>query len=203
MGSAIASILFAAAAAAGFGLETALFGNLLGGALALNAGIFQCLAAYAVFLAVRFPRLRRELQVLPALLIPAALLPFSGSAPWIMAAPAAAAIACLRSGLAGRGFEGGRDRPGALPARGRLFASELLCTAGGFLLAAALRPPGILGAALAVWLFFLVQALYFLMNAGLDPEAEIQARRDRFERASARAEMALARLAGRRREELP
>jgi hypothetical protein len=63
-------------------------------------------------------------------------------------------------------------------------------------LVAALHPQGLLGWTLAVWMFFLIQSLYFVAIPGDDSEHDMQARLDRFERARARAERALARLTG-------
>jgi hypothetical protein len=174
-----ASILFAAAVAAGFYLEMSLLAGLVKGPLALNAAIFQCLLAYTAYLAAR---LRRRPAFLPVLLILAALLPFSGHSPWSMAAPAAVALGCLRSGESGSATFI------------RRLASEILCTGGGLVLVAAFEPQGLLGWTLAVWMFFLIQSLYFVVNDRTRPGAQLHACRDRFEKASARAERALARL---------
>jgi hypothetical protein len=112
----------------------------------LNAALFMCLAAYAAVLARLSATPGRRLAA-PLLLLAAVLVGAASVTGFVM--PAAAGLAWIRSGIC---------FPGPVLRR---VAVELLTAAGGLALCALLRPPGVAGWALGVWLFFLVQALYF------------------------------------------
>jgi hypothetical protein len=118
---------------------------------ALNALLFLCLAAYAALLARLSAKPIRSFFA--PLLMLAAVLPVAASVGGFVV-PAAAGLAWMRSGIC---FPG----PAA-----RRAAAEALAAAAGLAVCAALRPPGAAGWALSLWLFFLVQALYFVI---IDP----------------------------------
>ncbi len=115
---------------------------------ALNAMLFLCLAAYAALLARLSAKPIRTLCA--PLLMLAAVLPVAASVGGFVV-PAAAGLAWVRSGIC---------FPGPIVRR---LAAEALFLAAGLGLCAALRPPGVTGWALGLWLFFLVQALYFVI----------------------------------------
>lgn len=121
----------------------------------LNAALFLCLAAYAAWLSRLSARPIRSFAA-PLLLLSAVLVSAASVAGF--AIPAAAGLAWIRSGIC---------FPGPVVRRA---AAELLTAAAGLTLCAVLRPPGLAGWALEVWMFFLIQALYF---AFVDP---VQAR---------------------------
>lgn len=121
------------------------------GPTALNVTMFLCLAAYAALLARLSAKPIRNLFA--PLLMLAAVLPVAASVGGFVV-PAAAGLAWMRSGIC---FPG----PAA-----RRAAAEALVAAAGLAVCAALRPPGAAGWALSLWLFFLVQALYFVI---IDP----------------------------------
>lgn len=137
----------------------------------LNAAMLLCLAAYAAMLARLSGKPLRAVSA--PLLILAALLPVADSVGGFVV-PAAAGLAWIRSGVC---------FPGPL---GRRFAAEALTAGAGLFLCAALRPPGPAGWALALWMFFLVQALYFAFvdtapgsgtePAGQEPRAALRRR---------------------------
>jgi hypothetical protein len=112
----------------------------------LNTMLFLCLAAYAVLLARMSARPIRSLAA-PLLLLSAVLVSAGSVTGFVV--PAAAGLAWMRSGIC---FQG----PGA-----RRAAAEILTVSAGLVLTSLLRPPGSAGLALGVWLFFLIQALYF------------------------------------------
>ncbi|MCU0593210.1 MAG: hypothetical protein MUC57_17290 [Desulfobacterales bacterium] len=112
----------------------------------LNATLFLCVAAYAILLARLSARPIRSLSA-PLLLLSAVL--FSAASVTGFIVPAAAGLTWIRSGIC---FPG----PGV-----RRAAAEILTMSAGLVLTFLLRPPGIAGLALGVWLFFLIQALYF------------------------------------------
>jgi hypothetical protein len=114
----------------------------------LNLALFLCLAAYAALLA-RMSRTSIRALAGPFLLL-AAVLPVAASAGGF-ALPAAAGLAWIRSGICLRG-----------PIVRRV-AAEALTAAAGLSICAGLRPPGASGWVLAVWMFFLIQALYFVI----------------------------------------
>jgi len=72
----------------------------------------------------------------------------------------------------------------------RFFAEIVLCLGGGALVAI-LTPLSVLSWALAVWLFFLVQALYFVLFEKDDHTAQEDIERDPFDQARTRAEKIL------------
>jgi hypothetical protein len=117
---------------------------------AVNAAMMLCLAAYAVLLARMSAR---PIQAIAApVLMLAAVLPVAASVSGFLV-PAAAGLAWIRSGIC---FPG--------PVARRIVAEALL-SAGGLVLCTALRPAGVLGWALGLWMFFLIQALYFVAIA--------------------------------------
>jgi hypothetical protein len=115
---------------------------------AANATIFLCLAAYSAFLARSSGC---SLQVLFApLFMLSAVLAVAGSVTAFVV-PAAAGLSWVRSGIC---FPGSLTR--------RLCAEALTCPAG-LALAWLLQPSGPYGSALGIWMFGLVQALYFVV----------------------------------------
>jgi hypothetical protein len=114
----------------------------------LNLALFLCLAAYAALLA-RMSRTSIRALAGPFLLL-AAVLAVATSAGGF-ALPAAAGLAWIRSAICFRG-----------PLARRLVA-ETLAAAAGLAVCAGLRPPSVTGWVLAVWMFFLIQALYFII----------------------------------------
>jgi hypothetical protein len=114
----------------------------------LNLALFLCLAGYGALLA-RMGKTSIRALAGPFLLL-AAVLPVAASAGGL-ALPAAAGLAWIRSGICFRG-----------PIVRRVGA-EALTAAAGLAICAGLRPPGASGWVLAVWMFFLIQALYFVI----------------------------------------
>jgi hypothetical protein len=176
------SIAFAASAGSAAGLLMLIAGPWVGAMPAAHAGVLLCLAAYAGWCGGRWGRGASEMA--PLFLVLGAALPFAGPAKLAAAAPAAAALAWLRSGP---------GRPGTPLGR---MAVEVLLNGGGLALAAAFRPQGPLAWGLAVALFFLVQALYLPLARPEDFGARRRQELARFARAHARAERAFKRLAG-------
>lgn len=145
------SLLFAALA----GLGTAPFllaaGPLVGAA---NALVLYGWLAVLAYLGWTAPNPRRGFV---AVAIAAALAPLLALATWgggVWAGLAAAAMLLA----VGRGV-----LFGALPP-GRALAAEAILAGGGLLLARLLASNGLLGAALGVWAFFLVQCLHPLIG---------------------------------------
>jgi hypothetical protein len=141
-------VIFAAAAA---GLLAAVAGLPLRSALrpaAANAAIFLCLAAYSAYLARSSGRGLRELFAPLFMLF--AVLAVAGSVTGF-SVPAAAGLAWVRSGIC---------FPDPMPRR---LCAEALTGTTGLGLVWLLVPPGPYGAAIGIWLFGLVQALYFVM----------------------------------------
>jgi hypothetical protein len=97
-----------------------------------------------------------------------------GRTPGAVALGAATALGVARSGLLVR-------RRAA-----RALATEVAFLGGGLLLAACVAAPGLLGTALALWAFFLVQGVFPLVG-GTPPRGASTAAVDAFERARARA----------------
>jgi hypothetical protein len=118
----------------------------------LNSTMMLCLATYAVLLARMSARPIRAIAA-PVLMLAAVLLVASSVSGFLV--PAAAGLSWIRSGLC---------FPGPVARR---IAAEALLSAAGLALCAALSPSGILGWALGVWMFFLIQALYFVVIADL------------------------------------
>jgi hypothetical protein len=143
---------------------------------ALNAEIFLCLAAYSAFLARSSGRSLRALFA--PLLMLAAVLAVAGSVSGFVV-PAAAGLSCVRSGIC---FSGSIPR--------RVCAEAVTCAAG-LALAWLLQPPGPYGWALSIWMFGLIQALYFVLvdaeSSGL-PELTV---RERIEEVHCRADVLL------------
>lgn len=133
-----------------------------------------CLAAAVVYVVAIAPSWSRgvEIGALAGLLAAAA----GVLAPWSMEAILGAVVilAVARSGLLYR----------SRPARALLI--EGLLGAGGMLFAYALAEPTLLGTALGIWGFFLVQSLFFLAG-GVQARREEAAGVDPFERARKRA----------------
>ena len=88
-------------------------------------------------------------------------------------------IAWIRSGICWQ-------KPGAI----RLAVELLLCFLGAVLVHV-LTPGSMFGWALGVWMFFLVQALYFVFLGPADDQQEEFIKIDAFERASGQAERIL------------
>ena len=143
-----ATLIFAVLAALLVAAVTSLPLVLISRSSALNAAMFLCLAAYAALLC----RLSgKGLRVLFApFLILSAVLAVAGSVAGFVV-PAAAGLAWIRSGIC---FSG--------PIARRVVA-ETLTGAAGLLLCAVLQPPGLTGRVLGLWMFFLIQALYFVI----------------------------------------
>jgi hypothetical protein len=114
----------------------------------LNGTMFLCLAAYAV-LRVRLSKKPTRALVAPLLVLSSVLSVAASVTGFVV--PAAAGLAWIRSGIC---FQG------PVPRR---VAAETLTAAAGLAICAALRPPGAAGWVLGLWMFFLVQALYFVI----------------------------------------
>ena len=89
------------------------------------------------------------------------------------------AVSWIRSGICYR-------KPGA-----KRLAVELLLCFSGAVLGYVFTPGSVYGWALGVWMFFLVQALYFVFLGPADSQQEKSVEIDAFERASAQAERIL------------
>jgi hypothetical protein len=142
-----ASIIFAAAAGLLLAAVVSLPLRPAARITAANAAIFLCLAAYSVFLA------RSSGCSLRALFAPlfmlSAVLAAAGSVTAFVV-PAAAGLSWVRSGIC---FPGSMAR--------RLCTEALTCPAG-LAMSWLLQPPGPCGWALGIWMFGLIQALYFV-----------------------------------------
>jgi hypothetical protein len=166
-----ASLIFAAAAALLFAAVMILPFRLAPRSTTWNAAMFLCLAAYAALLC----RLSgKGLRVLFApFLILSAVLAVAGSLAGFVV-PAAAGLCWIRSGIC---FSG--------PIARRVLA-ETLTGGAGLLLCAVLQPPGLTGRVLGLWMFFLIQALYFVIidtapgprgeSADRDPRQTVRSR---------------------------
>jgi len=166
-----ASLIFAAAAALLFAAVMSLPFRLAPRSTTLNAAMFLCLAGYAALLS----RLSgKGLRVLFApFLILSAVLAVAGSVAGFVV-PAAAGLAWIRSGIC---FSG--------PIARRVVA-ETLTGGAGLLLCVVLQPPGLTGRVLGLWMFFLIQALYFVIidtapglrgeSADRDPRQTVRSR---------------------------
>ena len=171
-----ASVIFAAAAALLFLAVTSLPLRMIHRATALNAAMFLGLAAYVGFLGRLSGKNYRDFFA--PLLILSAVLVAAGSVTGFVI-PAAAGLSWIRSGIC---FPEPKPR--------RAFAEVILCAAG-LTLVWMLQPPGLSGWALSVWLFWLMQSLYFLV---VGPEPGYLFERlgwKRFEAARSRAEVLL------------
>ena len=171
-----ASVIFAAAAAILVATVTLLPLRPIPRTTALNAAIFLCLAAYSAFLARSSGRSLRALFA--PLFMLAAVLAVVGSITGFVV-PAAAGLSWVRSGIC---FSGSMPR--------RVCAEAVTCAAG-LALVWLLQPPGPYGWALSIWMFGLIQALYFVLvdaeSSGL-PELTV---RERIEEVHCRADVLL------------
>jgi len=171
-----ASVIFAAAAAMLVAAVTILPLRPIPRTTALNAAIFLCLAAYSAFLARSSGRSLRALFA--PLLMLSAVLAAAGSVSGFVV-PAAAGLSWIRSGIC---------FPGSLPRR--VCAEAITCVAG-LALVRLLQPPGPYGLPLSIWMFGLIQALYFV---GVDAESSGQTKppiREKIEEAHCRADVLL------------
>jgi hypothetical protein len=173
---AAASVIFAAAASLLVAAVTILPLRPVPRTTATNAAIFLCLAAYATFLARSSGRSLRALFA--PLFMLAAVMAVAGSVTGFVV-PAAAGLSWIRSGICFRG---------SMPRR---VCAEAITCAAGLGLVWLLQPPGSYGWALSIWMFGLIQALYFAA-AGAErsnlPEPDVQ---ERIEKAHGRADALL------------
>lgn len=171
-----ASVIFAAAGALLFAAVMSLPVRRIPRPTVLNTALFLGLAAYAGFLARLSGKHHRDLFA--PLLIVSAVLAAAGSVTGFVI-PAAATLSWVRSGIC---FPG--------PVVRRVFAEAITCAAG-LALAWMLQPPGLYGWALSVWLFWLMQSLYFLAIDSEFPCLPERPARLRFVTAHRRAETLL------------
>jgi len=143
-----ASVIFAAAAAVLVAAATILPLRPIPRTTALDAALFLCLAAYSAFLARSSGRSLRTLFA--PLFMLAAVMAVAGSVAGFVV-PAAAGLSWIRSGIC---FTGSMPR--------RVCAEAIACAAG-LALVWWLQPPGPYGWALSMWMFGLIQALYFVV----------------------------------------
>jgi len=143
-----AAVIFAAAAATLLAVVTILSLRAIPHTTAINAAIFLCLAAYSAFLARSSGRSLRALFA--PLFMLAAVMAVAGSVTGFVV-PAAAGLSWIRSGIC---------FPGSMPRR---VCAEAITSAAGLALAWLLQPPGPYGWALSMWMFGLIQALYFVV----------------------------------------
>ena len=168
-----ATVIFAAAAAVLVAATLAILPRRpIPRTTALNAAIFLCLAAYSAFLARSSGRSLRALFA-PLFMLAAVLAVADSVSGFVV--PAAAGLSWVRSGIC---FPG--------PLLRRVCAEAITCAAG-LALARLLQPPGPYGLPLSIWMFGLIQALYFVVveaeRTGL-PEKKVQ---DRMAQAHLRA----------------
>jgi len=143
---------------------------------AANAAIFLCLAAYSAFLA-RSSGCRLRALFAPLFMLFAVLAAAGSVTAFVV--PAAAGLSWVRSGIC---FPGSMAR--------RLCAEAITCPAG-LALAWLLQPPGPYGWALGIWMFGIIQALYFYM-VDVDPACLPEKMgRDKMAQAHRRAEALL------------
>jgi len=145
---AVTTVIFAAAAATLLAVVTILPLRPIPRTTATNAAIFLCLAAYSAFLARSSGRSLRALFA--PLFMLAAVLAVAGSVTGFVV-PAAAGLSWIRSGIC---FSGSMPR--------RVCAEAIACPAG-LALVWLLQPPGPYGLPLGMWMFGLIQALYFVV----------------------------------------
>jgi hypothetical protein len=143
-------VIFAAAAAVLVAAVTILPLRAFPRTTALNAAIFLCLAAYSAFLARSSGRSLRALFA--PLFMLAAVMAVAGSVTGFVV-PAAAGLSWIRSGIC---------FPGSMPRR---VCAEAITSAAGLALVWLLQPPGPYGLPLGMWMFGLIQALYFVVVA--------------------------------------
>ena len=145
---AVTTVIFAAAAATLLAVVTILPLRPIPRTTATNAAIFLCLAAYSAFLA-RSSGLSLRALFAPLFML-AAVLAVAGSVTGFVV-PAAAGLSWIRSGIC---FSGSMPR--------RVCAEAIACPAG-LALVWLLQPPGPYGLPLGMWMFGLIQALYFVV----------------------------------------
>jgi hypothetical protein len=173
---AAATVIFAAAAAVLLAAAVCWPQRFVPRTTTLNAGMFLGLAAYAVFLAWWSGTTLRA--IFAPLLILAAVAVVAGSVAGFVV-PAAAALSGIRSGIC---F--------SAPVMRRIIA-EILTGPAGLALVCLLQPPGPFGWALSIWMFGLIQALYFIViDLKRSPDLELTDQ-DRLEAARRRADALL------------
>lgn len=171
-----ASVIVAAAAAVLVAAATILPLRPIPRPTALNAAIFLCLAAYAAFLARSGGRSLRALFA-PLFMLAAVIAAADSVTGFVV--PAAAGLSWIRSGIC---------FPGSMPRR---VCAEALTCAAGLALVSLLQPPGPYGWGLSMWMFGLIQALYFVVvdaESSGQPEPTV---RQRIEDAHSRADFLL------------
>ncbi len=133
-----------------------------------------CLGAVVLYVAAIAPSLRRGVEIGALAALAAAAV--AVLAPWPSEAILGAALilAVARSGFLYR------SRPA------RAVALESALAGGGLAFAGVLAAPTLLGAALAIWAFFLVQSLFFVAG-GVEARGSDEPHVDPFERARKRA----------------
>jgi hypothetical protein len=171
MGTFSGSLVFGAAAALASVAFLVAMRPLLGGSLASST---YCVTAAVFYLVAMAPSWSRGIRI-------GFLAGVLGGATLLFAPNATVAVlgATVLLGLMRSGFLF-RARPG------RALLVELGLLAGGLLLANALADTGSLGFAVAIWGFFLVQSVYFLLG-GIGERPESTPEIDPFEQACVRA----------------
>lgn len=171
MGTFSGSLVFGAVAAMGSVVFMVAMAPSLGASLASST---FCVAAAVLYLVASAPSWSRGIRIG---LLAGAL----GGALLLVAPSATVAIlgATVGLGLMRSGFLF-RAKPG------RALLVELCLLGGGLLLANALADSGSLGFAMAIWGFFLVQSVYFLLG-GIGERSESTAELDPFKEACVRA----------------
>lgn len=144
----VATVIISAGAAALLAAVTNLPPAGIQGATAANASIFASLAVYALFLA-RSSRRRARVLFAPLFMLSAVMAAAGSVGAFVI--PAVACLAWIRSGVC---------FPEPLARR---ICAEALLGSAGLLLAWLLQPPGPHGWTLGIWLFGLIQALYFIV----------------------------------------
>jgi len=144
---AAATVIFAAAAAMLLAAAVFWTQRFIPRTTILNTAVFLCLAAYTAFLARSSGRSLRALFA--PLFMLAAVMAAAGSVTGFVV-PAAAGLSWIRSGIC---------FPGSLPRR---VCAEAITCAAGLALVRLLQPPGPYGLPLSIWMFGLIQALYFV-----------------------------------------
>ena len=170
------SVIFAAAAGVLVATVTILPLRSIPRTTALSTAIFLCLAAYSAFLAQSSGR---SLRALFAPLFMLAAVSAAADSVTGFVVPAAAGLSWIRSGIC---------FPGSLLRR---VCAEAITCAAGLALARLLQPPGPYGWALSIWMFALIQALYFVV---VDAESCGQTEppiREKIEEAHCRADVLL------------
>jgi hypothetical protein len=165
------SVVFAALAAALYPAFVLLAGPLLGPARALPVWIVGSVAFYVAWLA---PRRSHALVAGALAAVLGALVLALAQGPRDVAVGAALVLGVCRSGLLHQ----------ARPARAVALEAGLLL--GGLSLARSVASPGLLGTAIGIWAFGLVQSAYFLVG-GVRERSERAGDVDPFELAHTRA----------------